>query len=406
LNRYFLVLTLSAVALAPAGAAPTLLEQATALLNQGEFDRAGALAQTALSQNPENADALVVAGTALLYSKAAPRRDDSIYRPTVDAAAAGDLTVPLPAALEVAALWKRVPALDASRAYLWGDIAQMVFRAGGSAAALEYAQAALDSPNADPDSLKAAASVFALNLDWTKAAQTLGRIPGNRTALLYQGLEAWRLGKDGWRVPLQAFAQNPGTDTAGVKLAAYLSGPDMRDGENGYQAALQVEPGLPSLAVRQKYVERYPDKFLARLDLARTLSVYGSFDKALAQFAEIDRKALAGSADERQTILFQQAWAYQGSGRTAEADKVWQMLTESRDFYIRSAAAWFLGMDAIARGKAAEAKTLWTWQPPSPPRKPAANSAPTPPELLPSIIQEAGRSKYAAWAAQEYRKLP
>src|SRR6185369_6665494 len=89
----------------------------------------------------------------------------------------------------VASWWKRVPALAPDRASLWGDLAQLTFRAGDSALALDYAAKAL-ATSTDPESLQAASSVFLLNLDAGRAVAALSRIPGNRTALLYQGLEA------------------------------------------------------------------------------------------------------------------------------------------------------------------------------------------------------------------------
>jgi len=282
----------------------------------------------------------------------------------------------------VASFWKKVPALDPDRTYLWGDLAQLTFRSGDSAHAVEYALQVLQAPVADPEALQAAASVFALNLDWVKASQALAKIPGNRTYLLYQGLEAWRAGKEGWRVPLKAFVDKPGPDPSGAKIAAYLIGPAMRDNETGFAEAARIEGGLASLAVRQKYVERYPNKFLPRLELARILNQFGSFAKALAHYDEIDRKALAATPEERQSVLFQQAWALQGAGRPSEAARLWEMLAGARDFYLRSAAAWFLGESSLAQGKTVEARDWWL-----------------------KIADEPARSKYAYWAAEELKKL-
>jgi tetratricopeptide (TPR) repeat protein len=375
----------------PASADPAFWERATALLGEGKVAEAETLAQGVLAATPDDADALVIAGTAVLYGKMAPRRDDSIFRPVVDPLADPDYRLSPGGADAVAAYWKRVPALDPARSYLWGDLAQLTFRSGDTLRALDWAKQALAGP-ADPEGLAAAASVFALNLDWARAAQALALVPGNRTTLLYQGLEAWRTGKDGWRVPLKAFVDNPGPDPAGTKLAAFLLGPDMRDSEAGLQNAAQAETGIAALAVRQKYVERYPDKFQPRLDLARNLAQYGSFAKALDHYGEIDRRGLATTPEQKVTVLFQEAWALQAMGRHPEADKVWEMLVDASDFYVRSAAAWFLGEDALANGKPDQAKLWWTRQP--------VSKVP-----MPAVADEPARSKYAAWCAAELKKL-
>jgi hypothetical protein len=366
----------------PLAADPAFLARATDLLAQGKLDDAASLAQGVLATTPGDPDALVITGTVVLYRNLSPRRLDSIYRTDADPAADPEPALSPPGVAAVAQWWKRVPALDPARAYLWGDLAQLTFRAGDSAGALEYAAQVLALAQPDPGSLKAAASVFLLNLDTARAAQALAKIPGNRSNLLYRGLDAWRTGNGDWRTPLKTFVDNPGDELAGRKLAAYLIGPAMRDGEAGFLAALQVEPGVAALTVRQKYAQRYPNKFMARIDLARSLSQFGSFARALVEYAEIDRLGLAGNDDERLAVVFQEAWAQQGSGHLDEANRLWTMLTDARDFYLRSAAAWFLGANAQAAGKLDEAKSWWT-----------------------AVADEPARSKYAYWADQELKKL-
>lgn len=379
--RIFLVGLLLVVA-GPVVAESVFWSHSIDLLSQGKIDEAEALAQAVLASTPDDADALVVAGTSVLYRSLENRRDDSIFRPEVDLTSVGEKRLSPEAVRAVATYWKRVPALDANRTFLWGDLAQLTFRSGDSARAVEYAVAVLAATSADADSLRIAASVFALNLDWNRAAQCLLNIPGERLGLLYQGLELWRLGKDNWRVPLTAFVASPGPQKTGARLAAYLIGPDMRDTEAGFLAAIQAEDILATLAVRQKYVERYPNKFQPRLDLARSLSQHGSFEKALFHYSEIDRKAIAATPEERLSVLFQEAWAQQGLGNESEAVRLWKMLTEAKDFYIRSAAAWFLGQQAFRSGQLAEAKARWS-----------------------VVADEPARSKYASWAAAELKKM-
>lgn len=362
--------------------ASTFWEQASGLVSAGKFNDANQLTQQALRANPDDPDALVIAGTLALYKNLAPRRDDSIFRPTAEPGVPPVPGLTRAGAQAVGALWSRVPALDPDRGYLWGDLAQLTYRAGNPTQALSYAGSVLALPQPDPQALQSAATVFALDLDAERAAQAFRRIPGSHSDLLYQGLAAWRKGLDGWRKPLEAFVADPGIDPAGKNLAAYLIGPAMRDTEAGYQEALKVESGIPGLIVRQKYVDRYPTKFLARLALGRALNEYGNFPKALAQYAEIDRLGLASDQDQRQAVLFQQAWATQASGQADEAERLWKMLVESRDFYLRSAAAWFLGSKAQAQGNTDEAIGWWS-----------------------QVSEEPARSKYAYWADAELKKL-
>ena len=371
------------LAVIPLSADPAFLDQASRLLSDKKLSEAGALAQAVLATSPDDSDALVIAGTVVLYQKLEVKRDDSIFHPE-----AAPTTDPVPGLTptsvdSVASYWKRVPAVDPSRAYLWGDLAQLTFRSGDPARAMEYALKALAATQSDPDSLRAAAMVFALNLDAGRASLALARIPGNRSYLLYQGLEAWRTGKDGWKIPMKAFVDDHGDESAGAKLAAFLLGPAMRDSETGFLEAMKSEDTIAVLVVDLKYVDRYPNKFSARLNLGRSLNQFGSFAQALVQFDEIDRRGLASTSDERQAVLFQQAWAQQASGRLQEASRLWEMLSESKDFYLRSAASWFLGNNALVGGKISEAKDWW--------RK---------------VADEPARSKFAWWAEAELKKLP
>lgn len=361
-------------------AEPEFLSQASSLLDQGKIEQAGLLAQQALDANPDDADALVVAGTAVLYTSLKPGRDESVDHPLADPAGPPVEKLSPSGAQAVAAFWKRVPALDPTRASLWGDLAQLTYRSGDPAGAEEYARHALATQ--DPEALRAAALVFVLNLEWNDAVSALSRIPGDRSGLLLQGLNLWRTAQDGWRAPLKSFAANPGSAASGAKLASYLAGPEMRDTESGFLEALKTESVPAALAVHQKYVDRYANNFLARMNFARTLSRYGSFVKALEQYSEIDRLKLAVLEEERQSVVFYRAWALQAMGRGAEADQQWTSLTDAKEFYLRSAADWFLGENAASQNKIPEAKDWWA-----------------------KIAGEPTRSKYAYWAAEELKKL-
>lgn len=376
------------------------LTQATELLDQGRLADAGALAQGTLATHPDDPDALVVAGTVELYTGAQVRRDESIFRPEVDPWAPGQPTVSASVARRVAALWGRVPVLDPSRTSLWTDLIELTFRSGATDLAVDYARRVLADPAAGATELKAAATVFVLNLEAGLAAQALARIPGDRSYRLYRGLEAWRGGKAGWKADLDSFVADGTEGDPGRKLAAYLVGPKMRDTEAGYQAALQAEEGLAGLVVRQKWVDRYPDQFFGRFGLARALLLWGNYPKALVHYGELERRGAAPGAEEREAIVFHRAWALEASDRGAEALVLWSSLITSRDFYLRSAASWFVGSRALAEGKVQEARALWTQKYNLPP-KPKAPA----PEPLPAVSEEPARSKYAAWAAQELQRL-
>jgi len=384
---------------------PAFTAKATALLEAGQFTEARQLAEAVLKTRPEDPDALVFGGTAVLYEGVDFRREESIYKPSADPRQEPEAYVAPELAREVAGYWKKVPALDPARSSLWGDLAQLLFRSGAGAEALDAAAQAVADPGAGPEALEAASTVFVLSLDWKRAGLAESRIPGSRAALLYQGLEAWRTGQDGWRTPLLDFARNPGSRPSGAQLAAYLAGPQMRDTEAGYQAAIDAEQTPASLAVRQKWTDRFPDQLRPRFELARFLSQYGSSGLAAIHFTELEKRGAAKTPAERESVSFQRAWALQASGQYGAAKAEWTDLLASREFYIRTAAAWFLGRDALQRGRPAEAKKIWTDRLALPP-DPLDKAGRQPPQrYLPAAIEEPAGSKYATWAAEVYKTL-
>ncbi len=83
-------------------------------------------------------------GTAALYDALEPARDESIEHPLTDPSGEPVARLRPEGARAVAAFWKRVPALDPTREYLWGDLARMTFRSGDPTGALEFCRTSAD----------------------------------------------------------------------------------------------------------------------------------------------------------------------------------------------------------------------------------------------------------------------
>ncbi len=351
------------------------------LLQKGNLSEAEDLARVALLSDPTQLDAMEILGTTALYSSLTTRPDETIYHPTVDVAAR--TTAPSLKGIRAAeSWWKQVLALAPARAYLAEDLSVLFFEAGSFRAALDWAKIAAARPEATTATLKRTAYLVGLAADWQTMVGLLLRLGGDREAALYRALEAWRTNGSTWQQLLRTYQKTSGPAQAGDKLAAWMLGDQMRDSEAGLQNLLTVEPGFFNLLIKQKYGERYPDQFTARLDLARNLAQYGNYERAIDIYLDLEKRKSAKTPDEKAALAFNAAWAWEAAGRATEAGNAWRALTTAKDFYARSAAFWFLGRTALEDGDETEAKKWWT-----------------------EIANEPARSKYASWAALELSKL-
>jgi hypothetical protein len=54
------------------------------------------------------------------------------------------------------------------------------------------------------------------------------------------------------------------------------------------------------------------------------------------------------------------AWVLQDSGQKEEAEKIWPQLVNVQDIYVKSAACWFLGENALEHGDKKMADELFS----------------------------------------------
>lgn len=365
----------------PGSAQSTFPADAISLLGQGKTSEAKVLAQAVHLKDPTNSEALIVLGTAALYDGVVYRYEETIYHPTVDSRAQATAVVSLPGVQSAEAFWKQVPAQDPNSS-VWEDLCGLYQDCGNFKLALEAGRQAILANPTKEALLNRVAYLAGLAQNWGEMVTLLTKSHDLRTAQLYRSLDLWRTNDPSWKAQVRAFLAMPGPPITGSKLAAWLVSDQLRDTDTGYQDLLKVEPGFPNLVVKQKYAERFGEVFTVRLDLARNLSQYGNYDRALEIYLDLRRRQLAKTPEEKAALALNEAWAWEAAGRFSEANSAWKAVANAKDFYARSAACWFLGRNAWESGQLAEARSWWQ-----------------------QISLEPARSKYAGWAASELKKL-
>jgi tetratricopeptide (TPR) repeat protein len=376
-----LTLALAGCLALSASAQTTFPADALSLLGQGKTSEAKVLAQAVHLKDPANSEALIVLGTAALYESVVYRYEETIYHPTVDSRAQPAAVVTLPGVQTAETFWKQVPSLD-PKSSVWEDLCGLYQDCGNFKLSLEAGrQAVLANPTKE-SLLNRVAYLAGLAGSWGEMVNLLTKSHDLRTAQLYRCLDLWRTNDLSWKTQVRAFLAMPGPPITGSKLAAWLASDQLRDTDSGYQDLLKVEPGFPNLVVKQKYAERYSEVFTVRLDLARNLSQYGNYDRALEIYLDLRRHQLAKTPEEKAALALNEAWAWEAAGNVEQANTAWKAVANAKDFYARSAACWFLGRNAWEAGQLAEARGWWQ-----------------------QTYLEPARSKYASWAASELKKL-
>jgi len=171
----------------------------------------------------------------------------------------------------------------------------------------------------------------------------------------------WEGAERGFR---KAIEMDPSYSTAHLWLALYLAAMDrMDEGLSEVRLALKLDPlsrvinlNLSRIlhfarqfddAIKQcrKTIDMYPDYLIAHRRLGMSYGEKGMFDEAEAEF----KKALAISENESETMSAR-AYAHAGAGRTEDARKILDRLTElAKKSYVSpySLARIHIGLDQI-----------------------------------------------------------
>jgi tetratricopeptide (TPR) repeat protein len=239
---------------------------------------------------------------------------------------------------------------------LYSDIAGLYFKHGRIADGRRYIETALTKKGADEMVYANARLICTIKKDYDKAlnaAKGLSRIKKNQDWLLYAGLLDDLRGGKGMRKTLASLA---GKDSEAGKLADFLISPDNKGDIESYRKAVNLaKDSSIQLLMHDRARNRFPTHFEPHYRYAEMLVYYKDYSDAIPVFEKIFSSNLKMSSDEQETVHFHYAWALQDSGKGRDADQTWKGLLTSKNFYVRSAAAYFLGKNALEQGKKKDA---------------------------------------------------
>gem|GEM_PF-1329908 len=225
------------------------------------------------------------------------------------------------------------------------DIAAMYFKNGDIVNAASYIGEAVQKRDVDEMTLNNAVLMNSIIGDYEKALSVLKKLsevePGDSEWMLYEGLMGRLAGDAGWRKQVGDYIEaGSGKD---LELATALAKPGEETMDRYLEDIEKVKNSYYLFLLHERAVELFPESFEPLFNLAELYTFYNNHDRAIRLYDEIEKKGLYGNSDEKEEFNFYYAWSLYKAGRADASLKRWKALLDSKDFYRKSAAAYFSG---------------------------------------------------------------
>ncbi|MDH4128581.1 MAG: hypothetical protein OEV44_07515 [Spirochaetota bacterium] len=106
-------------------------------------------------------------------------------------------------------------------------------------------------------------------------------------------------------------------------------------------------------------MRRFTKKFDSMFNYSELLTYYKLYDAAIKSFKIIETKRIKMNKIQREGFYFYYAWSLQQLNMKIDANYRWKKLLTSKNFFKKSAAAYFLGKNLLEEGKKKEAINLF-----------------------------------------------
>lgn len=257
------------------------------------------------------------------------------------------------------AIYKAILDLYPDVAGLFSDVAGIHFRYGKMDKAKEYMSLAMRKSNPDAMTFENAVLIFTVAGDYKKATEAykgLSKINGNSDWLLYEALVEYSDGQAGWKGTMKAYLKGNGTNGEGKSFVEFLLSDRNKGDYAGYEKSIELaQTSVYQMLLHKKGMSSFGERFEPRFRYAEMMTFYKNYDEAVKNFKVILSRNAKLKPDEKQQLNFYYAWALEDSGRREDAARIWQDFLNSKNFYEKSVAAYFLGKKSLDRGDKQEA---------------------------------------------------
>lgn len=248
------------------------------------------------------------------------------------------------------AVYREIARLYSDDGNIINDIGAMYMKKGDLDTALKYFKQAASKKNRDDATLANLAVVSAMAGDYDRSAQAqqmLSAFKKDTTYPLYDALNKRLKKKPGWQEEVKAFIQqNKGKKDYKDYVAfadTLLPAAGRSSFEQYKEGAAKDVPSHFHVISDEWAAQEFPEQFEAVFALADEMTYFHNYRKALALFDRIEKAKLAKTQEEVEKVSLLRAWALYQTGQADAANERWKTLLNSKDFYRKSAASYFLG---------------------------------------------------------------
>lgn len=235
---------------------------------------------------------------------------------------------------------------------LYSDVAGMYARHGDLDKVHHYLQIAMTKP--DPDAMVYANAVILLTVtgDYDGALGAMrsrSALRQDSEWLVYRALLRRSRGANTWRADLERYLKQAKVKAAGRPLAQYLLGPDNKGDLSSYRRANDLADNFTAyqILLNRGAMRSFPDRYQPLYDYADTMTWYKNYRVAIPIWKHVLSLERDLSAKRKQAAQVRYAWALWANGQRSAAQPIWERLLGSDQFYVHSAAAYFLGKYAL-----------------------------------------------------------
>lgn len=253
-------------------------------------------------------------------------------------------------------VWEKIIEMFPEQPGLKSDFAAEYFFEQNTEKARQFISQSINGEKVDETLLGNAFFFSSLMGNYENALTAIRKLPGDGH-LLYEGLLKYYKKEKKWKKPFEKFLEKP-QDSLETYVAKTFLDKGFSKNMETYVSLTEGDLGDP-LKILIHEIFRSTGEFLPNFNAAETYAYHRQYRKAVGVFQEIENADIMMSDEDRENFLFYGAWAFHQNGNREKADKMWQQLMSSEDFYKKSAAHWFVGKKLFDEGKKIEAREVF-----------------------------------------------
>lgn len=250
-------------------------------------------------------------------------------------------------------IYQAILQLYPDSAWIYNDMAVLTYQQRRFPEALALMNKAVNARAPTWQTYSTATTFFTLDENDAlaiKMHQKLSKMRGDLRWRFYRGLVRLARGERGWRADIKAYLAKADSKDEDRALAVFLLSGENKLDYKSYERAVRASKLMQFDLLLNRWGMRIaPAHYEPLYANARLLNENNHF----ARSSELFGKLIAyGSlpAKWHDQVRLEHAWAYHASGRYKDAAHIWQQLEKSEDFFIQSAAIYFLGDYAAREG--------------------------------------------------------